>query len=311
MTEPVTTTSTALTAPLTWAGRWLTPLAWATLVANVVLVVTGGAVRLTGSGLGCPTWPRCDAHALTPRQTLNVHSAIEFGNRILTFVLVAIAIATVVAAWRTAHRWLAVVILLGIPVQAVIGGISVLTHLNPWVVSVHLVASMAIVSLAVLLLWRISTEAARAATPLATPAAAPSPYARALAWATYVVAWLVIYAGTVVTGAGPHAGDEHAPRNGLSVLQFAQLHADLVSLFIGLSVGLVIVTYALKLGPLAQRAAWVLLVVEASQATIGWVQYFTHVPIVLVMFHMLGAALIAAAVTWALLVTIAPRRQAA
>lgn len=291
-----------LGAPLAWAERWLTPLAWATLAANVVLVVTGGAVRLTGSGLGCPTWPRCDSNALTPRHSLNIHSAIEFGNRMLTFVLVIIAIATVVAAWRTAHRWLAVVILLGIPVQAVIGGISVLTHLNPWIVSVHLVTSMAIVSLAVLLLWRIHTG------PVADPRApgAASPYLRMLGWATYAVAWLVLYAGTVVTGAGPHAGDEHAPRNGLSVLQMAQLHADLVCLFIGLSIGLLVATYALDAGPLARRAAWVLLVVELSQAAIGWVQYFTHVPIVLVMFHMLGAALIAATVTWALLEALRP-----
>lgn len=297
-----------LGAPMALAQRWLWPLAWATLVANVVLVVTGGAVRLTGSGLGCPTWPRCDANALTPRHSLNVHSAIEFGNRMLTFVLVFIAIATVIAAWRTAHRRLAVVILLGIPVQAVVGGISVLTHLNPWVVSVHLVASMAIVSLASLLLWRISAGSVTDA-PIRTATA--SPYLRGLGWATYGVTWLVLYAGTVVTGAGPHAGDEHAPRNGLSVLQFAQLHADLVSLFIGLTIGLLVATYALGAGPIARRAVWVLLLVELSQALIGWVQYFTHVPIVLVMFHMLGAALIAAAVTWALLETLSPRRPAA
>jgi len=294
--------SRGIAGPLGWATRWLTPLAWATLVANILLVVTGGAVRLTGSGLGCPTWPRCNADALTPRHTLNAHSAIEFGNRMLTFVLVVIAIATVVAAWRTAQRWLSVVILLGIPAQAVIGGISVLTDLNPWVVSVHLVSSMAIVSLAVLLLWRIH-GGARSATA--------SPYLRGLGWATYAVAWLVLYAGTVVTGAGPHAGDADSPRNGLSVLQFAQLHADLVCLFIGLTVGLLVATYALRAGRAAQRAAWVLLLVELSQAAIGWVQYFTHVPIVLVMFHMLGAALIAAAVTWALLEALDPGRQTA
>ena len=292
MTEPLTHPAPrALSAPLAWATRWLAPLAWATLAANVLLVVTGGAVRLTGSGLGCPTWPRCNDNALTPRHTLNVHSAIEFGNRMLTFVLVIIAIATVIAAWRTAQRWLAVVILLGIPAQAVIGGISVLTDLNPWVVSIHLVSSMAIVSLAVLLLWRVYGG---------TRAPATSPYLRGLGWGTYGVAWLVLYAGTIVTGAGPHAGDAHSPRNGLPVLEFAQLHADLVCLFIGLTIGLLVATHALRAGRLARRAAWVLLVVELSQAGIGWVQYFTHVPIVLVMFHMLGAALIAAAVTWAL-----------
>jgi heme a synthase len=278
-------------AALDRAPHWLKPLAWATLVTNIVLVVTGGAVRLTGSGLGCPTWPRCADGDLTPRADLNVHSAIEFGNRMLTFVLVAVAIATVLAAWRTAQRWLSIVILLGIPVQAVIGGISVLTKLNPWIVSIHLVSSMAIVSLAVLLLWRV--HAGR-------PAVTSGPVVW-LGWANYVVAWLVIYVGTMVTGAGPHAGDAHSKRNGLSVLETAQAHADLVCLFIGLTIGLVVLAHALRAPVATRNAGWILLGVEASQAAIGWVQYFTHVPIVLVMFHMLGAGLIAAAVTWVLL----------
>lgn len=299
ISEPVTR---LLATPLSRATRWLPALAWATLAANILLVVTGGAVRLTGSGLGCPTWPRCNADALTPRHTLNVHSAIEFGNRMLTFLLVAIAILTVIAAWRTAHRWLSVVILLGVPVQAVVGGISVLTDLNPWVVSIHLVSSMAIVSLAVLLLWRVYGGVRSSDV---------SPYLRGLGWGTYAVAWLVLYAGTVVTGAGPHAGDKNSARNGLSVLQFAQLHADLVCLFIGLTIGLLVATHAVRAGPVARRAAWTLLLVELSQAAIGWVQYFTHVPIVLVMFHMLGAALIAAAVTWALLEALSARRTPA
>lgn len=277
------------------ASSWLKPLAWASVATNVLLVVTGGAVRLTGSGLGCPTWPKCADGDLTPHADLNVHSAIEFSNRMLTFVLTAVAIATLVAAWRSRHRLLALVILLGIPVQAVLGGISVLTKLNPWVVSAHLVLSMAIVSLAVLLLWRVSIGAVGRR---GEGASGPVVW---LGWANYVVAWLVLYVGTMVTGAGPHAGDAHSKRNGLSVIETAQAHADLVCLFIGLTVGLVLMTYALKAPAAARNAAWVLLGVEASQATIGWVQYFTHVPIVLVMFHMLGAALVAAAVTWALL----------
>ena len=142
-------------------ARWLRPLAWATLVANVVLVVTGGAVRLTGSGLGCPTWPRCTESSFTPHGALDVHAAIEFGNRMLTFVLVAIAVATFVAAWgsrrgatygcwRSCSRS-------GIPAQAIIGGITVLTDLNPWVVSFHLLCSLAIIGLSVLFLHRLST----------------------------------------------------------------------------------------------------------------------------------------------------------
>jgi cytochrome c oxidase assembly protein subunit 15 len=150
---------------------------------------------------------------------------------------------------------------------------------------------MAIIGLAVLLLWRVYGGG---------PGADRGPVAW-LGWATFVAAWLVLYAGTVVTGAGPHAGDSKSQRNGLSVLQFAQLHADLVCLFIGLTVGLLLLSYALKAPAATVRAAWILLVVELAQGAIGWVQYFTHVPIVLVMFHMLGAALISAAVTWVLL----------
>ena len=131
------------------------PLAWATLVANIVLVVTGGAVRLTGSGLGCPTWPRCTDESFRPHGELDLHEAIEFGNRTLTFVLVAIAIATYVVMWRTGRRDLramALIVALGIPAQAVIGGITVLTDLNPWVVSFHLLCSLAIIGVAVRLL---------------------------------------------------------------------------------------------------------------------------------------------------------------
>jgi len=138
--------------------RWLRPLGWATLVSNAVLVVTGGAVRLTGSGLGCPTWPRCTDQSFTPHGALDVHTAIEFGNRTLTFVLVAIAIATFVVMWRTGRRDLrtmALVVALGIPAQAVIGGITVLTDLNPWVVSLHLLCSLAIIGVAVRMLLSV------------------------------------------------------------------------------------------------------------------------------------------------------------
>ena len=139
--------------------RWLRPLGWATLVANTVLVVTGGAVRLTGSGLGCPTWPHCREGNFTPHGAYDVHSAIEFGNRMLTFVLVAIAVATLVAAWQSGRRELrriALFLALGIPAQAVIGGITVLTDLNPWIVSFHLLCSLAMIGLSVLLLHRLS-----------------------------------------------------------------------------------------------------------------------------------------------------------
>ena len=256
---------------------------WATLVANVALVVTGGAVRLTGSGLGCPTWPRCTDAAFTPHGALNAHSAIEFGNRTLTFVLVAIAVGTFLAAWgsgRRELRRLSVLLALAIPAQAVIGGITVLTDLNPWVVSFHLLCSMAIVGLSVVFLWRVE---------------GPLPRPTGLGWATLVAAWAVLYIGTVVTGSGPHAGDAKAPRNGLDPLQLSQLHADAVFLFTGLVLALLLTRRT--------RTVIVLILITLAQGAIGFVQYFTNLPEVLVGFHMLGAALISAATTWAVLDT--------
>ena len=274
--------------------RWVRPLAWATLVANVVLVVTGGAVRLTGSGLGCPTWPRCTDRSFRPHGELSLHQAIEFGNRTLTFVLVAIAVATYLVMWRTGRRdlrALALIVALGIPAQAVIGGVTVLTDLNPWVVSFHLLCSLAIIGVAVRLLL---------AVPAPLPPARRAPEV-ALAWATFGAAWAVLYVGTVVTGSGPHAGDADTERNGLSPLQVSQLHADLVFLFVGLTLGLLFTLLAVGAGPAARRAVMVLLAVEVGQATIGFVQYFTDLPEVLVGLHLLGAAVTSACVTWVLL----------
>ncbi len=281
---------------VTWAERWIRPLGVATLVANVVLVVTGGAVRLTGSGLGCPTWPRCTDESFTPHGAMDIHSAIEFGNRTLTFVLTAIALATLVGAFRLGRRdlrRLALVLALGIPAQAVVGGITVLTDLNPWVVSFHLLVSLGIIGLAVLFLRRIDHPA---------DSTAPASGATVgLAWATFGAAWAVLYVGTVVTGSGPHAGDARAPRNGLDPLQLSQLHTDLVFLFVGLTVGLLVALHATGASSAARHAVGVLLVLEVAQGAIGFVQYFTDLPVVLVGFHMLGAALVSAAVTRALL----------
>jgi heme a synthase len=275
---------------------WLRRLAWATLVANVALVVTGGAVRLTGSGLGCPTWPRCDDQSFTPHGATGIHQLIEFGNRTLTFVLVAIAVATYVAARQSGRRDLtrmSLFLALAIPAQAVLGGITVLTDLNPWVVSLHLVISLVIVAAAVLFLHRLDHPARPRASGMVA----------ALACTTYAVTWLVLYVGTVVTGSGPHAGDAKAPRNGLDPLQISQLHADLVFLLIGLSAGL---WFALRAAGADPRPATALLAVEALQAAIGFVQYFAGLPVAVVMLHMLGAALVVAAATVLLISVLEP-----
>ncbi len=280
---------TGLSAP------WLRRLGWASLIANGLLIVTGGAVRLTGSGLGCPTWPRCTDDAFTPYGALDIHSAIEFGNRLLTFVLVAIAIATYVASLRSGRRdltRLALVMALGIPAQALIGGITVLTDLNPWVVSFHLLCSLAIISVAVTYLERLDQPAPTLPRrgPLMT-----------LAWLTFGCLWAVLYVGTVVTGAGPHAGDADAPRNGLDPLSVSQIHADLVFLLLGLTLGLLLGTLLDGRAAHAVRAVTMVLVVELGQGLIGFVQYFTDLPIVLVGVHLAGAGFLTAASTWMLL----------
>ena len=276
--------------------RALWPLAVANLVANIGIVVTGGAVRLTGSGLGCPTWPRCTDESYVPHGELGVHGVIEFGNRTLTFLLAAIAIGCWVAALvaRRADRsdsrpyWMATVIALGVPAQALIGGVTVLTDLNPWVVSFHLLVSMGIIGVCVWLLDELRG-------PARDGSAAG---VRRLAVLLYAAGWLVLYLGTVVTGSGPHAGDEDSPRNGLDPLQLSQLHADGVFLFLGLMAALALVTTGV-----ARRAAVALLLVSVAQGTVGFAQYFTDLPVVLVGIHLLGAALVAAAMTWALLAT--------
>lgn len=276
--------------------HWLRRLGWATLIANAVLVVTGGAVRLTGSGLGCPTWPRCTERGFTPHGALDVHSAIEFGNRLLTFVLVGIAVATFVSAWQSGRRdlrLLALIMGLGIPAQAVIGGITVLTDLNPWVVSFHLINSLVIIALAVVYLHRIEHPRwPHAGGPIA-----------ALGWVTTAAGTAVLYLGTVVTGSGPHAGDARAPRNGLDPLQLSQLHADAVFLFVGLTIGLLFAVRTLGSAP-AFRAVGLLLWLELAQAAVGFVQYFTDLPILLVGLHLLGSAMITAALAHTLVSTL-------
>jgi cytochrome c oxidase assembly protein subunit 15 len=260
-------------------------LALAAVLVNVLIVVTGGAVRLTGSGLGCPTWPSCTDSSLTPTHAYAIHGIIEFTNRQLTFLVSLVVLATLAAAvlGRRQVR-LAVLLAASIPAQAVLGGITVLTKLNPWFVAAHFLLSIAIIAVAFLLWWRVRSEP--------VPAVA-GPALRTAGWLLLAVTALVLAVGTVVTGSGPHAGDKGAThRIQLSPSSVAQLHADLVMLLIGLTVGFVLLARAAGADAGTRRAGHRLLAVELGQGLIGFVQYFTHVPALLVGLHMLGACLV-------------------
>ncbi len=261
----------------------------ANAVANGAIVVTGGAVRLTGSGLGCPTWPRCTDASFVATPELAGHGAVEFGNRLLTFALTAVAIATVVVVFRSVRRdlrRLAVVSLLGIPAQALLGGVTVLTGLNPWTVAAHFLLSMVLVAVATTL-WLRSREPG-VGQPLLR-----RPFVLLVAGIAAVTA-VVLVIGTVVTGSGPHSGDPKAGRTGFDPELVSQLHADVVFLLIGLTVALLVALYAVDSPGRVRRAARDLLIVQLAQGLVGYVQYFTDLPIALVLVHMVGAVLITA-----------------
>jgi heme a synthase len=262
---------------------------WAvvSLIMNIVIVVTGGLVRLTGSGLGCPTWPRCTDDSYVAHPELGIHGAIEFGNRLLTLVLITGAALTFISALlyrengrpRSDLRWLAGGLALGIPLQGVIGGITVLTQLNPYVVGLHLLLSMVLISLAVLLVrksWRRLPVSASGAAVVLTRV-------------TFVLMWLAVWLGTLVTGSGPHAGDENAPRNGLDAMLLTRLHSS--------AVYATVVASLVCLWLLHTRAVLLLFLVEIIQVGIGVAQYQLGLPIWLVALHLLGASLAIATVT--------------
>lgn len=267
--------------------RW----AVASLLSNMALVVTGGLVRVTGSGLGCSTWPQCEPGSYTPHPEAGVHAFVEFGNRLLTFVLVAVALATLYAAWRARDaggrpRWpvrgLALAAAAGIPLQAVIGGISVRMQLNPWVVGLHLVASIALIVACVVLVHEVHGM---------PPAEVRSP-ARWLARAVFGVGMLAMALGIVVTGAGPNSGDGAATRNGLDLTATARVHSLSVWAVVLLTIALLVFTG----GTAAQRAVALVLVVELAQGVVGYAQYTLGLPPALVALHMLGTAVFTAAI---------------
>ena len=275
------------------------------LVAEVLIVVTGGLVRLTGSGLGCPTWPECVPGSYTPvvQQPQVIHKYIEFGNRTLTSVVGLAALAALVAVVVVVRRQgrprrlvaLGAAPLIGVVVQAVLGGITVRTHLHPATVAAHFLVSAGVIALSVLLLRRMGEPDGPAVPNTAREL-------RWLAWGLSAVTAVVLVLGTVVTGSGPHSGDADAPaRFGLDPRAMSWLHADAVLVWFGLLAALLLALRLTAAPPATRRAGVVVLAVGLAQGLVGYVQYLTGLPVVAVAVHMLGACLLVVSVTWLVL----------
>jgi cytochrome c oxidase assembly protein subunit 15 len=269
------------------AGRILAPLTGLLLFLQGALIVTGGAVRLTGSGLGCPTWPECTPGSYTPianQAEGQLHAWIEFGNRLLTFALFFAAIATIIAVFRSQRRdlrFLALTQILGILAQGVLGGITVLTNLNPLSVASHFVLSIFLVAAATSLHSRRHHPFVRTS----------SSHVRISQYSLMhlILTFAVIVVGTLVTGSGPHAGDIDAPRLDLNIQHVAYIHGGLVLVLL-----LLTVFYYLQSDHRYETRRWlgVFFFISLAQGAIGYIQYIQGVPELLVGTHLLGSSLV-------------------
>jgi len=277
--------------------RRLRVVAWVYLAAQILLVGTGGLVRLTGSGLGCPTWPTCTADSLVNTPEMGVHGIIEFGNRLLAVFLGLVAILAFVAVLRLRRSrpdlfWLTLLAGLGIPAQAVIGGVSVWTGLNPYVVGLHFVISIVLVTLCAVFVHRVLTAPGPRALAVAR-------WYAVLAWATAFFVAVTIVVGIITTGSGPHAGDAHAPRNGLDSELLQHVHSwPAYATFL---LTALLVAFALRRQFPVAGWATLLLVIELMQIGVGLLQANTGLPPFLVGLHMVLAAALSAAMTAVLL----------
>lgn len=268
------------------ATRVLAPATGFLLFLQAALVVTGGAVRLTGSGLGCPTWPECTPGSYTPvphQAEEALHVWIEFANRLLTFVLVIAAVVVLAAVLRTGRkdlRGLALGQFLGIFGQGVLGGITVLTDLHPLPVAGHLILSI------ILIAGATSLRAQRFAPKIAET---PESLTKKIASVHVITSFTVIILGTLVTGSGPHAGDEKAQRFGFDIQTIAWIHADVVIFLLGTTFAFFVATGTSKA---TKRRLKIFTVIALAQGAIGYIQYFIGIPEVLVAAHLLGATLV-------------------
>lgn len=297
---PAAPSSPARVDRLTWG------LAVANLVAQIGIIVTGGAVRLTDSGLGCSSWPMCEPGSFTPvfQEATSIHPYIEFGNRTVTGVLGVIAVALLWAVYRreptasrpASLRRLAWLPLAGVALQAVIGGITVWVDLHPAIVGSHMLISLALVAVSAYLLVRLRQGDG-------TVVRLAPPVLRALPWVLAGLTAVLLTLGTIVTGTGPHSGDaDEASRYALDPISVTRLHSGSVWLFVLVSITAAVLLRRRRDDPRLDRARQVwpgLLAVVAVEGVIGYTQHFLGLPEVLVGLHMLGAGLVTVAVTYA------------
>lgn len=265
--------------------------ALASVMTAVLIVVTGGAVRLTQSGLGCETWPKCTGDSLTPTADMGIHGVIEFGNRMMIYLMcTVVGLVILTARSRTPVRrdltrlgWTQFWIIMG---NAVVGGITVLTGLNPYIVSAHFLLSTALLTVAVVT-WQRAREGDAPARDLV------SRPLRQLTGLLVAATAVLIVMGTVVTGAGPHAGDARkVHRIPVDWQEITQLHVDFVYIVVGLTVALWFALRAVSAPAAVRRRVLELFAVLLAQGVIGYVQYFTHLPELVVGVHMFGSCLV-------------------
>lgn len=262
----------------------------AALVTNIGIVITGGVVRVSGSGLGCPSWPQCEPGSLVPNaasEHATWQTAVEFGNRLLTFVVLAAVVMVVFELRRhtpthTRLRRLAWLLPLGVVAQAAVGGITVLTGLAPMTVAIHFLLSMGLIAVAMLVHREVSSG-----KHTVTPA---SRTVQHMTTAVVAASSAVLLLGTLVTAAGPHGGDSAAARLPLNIRLVAIAHADAVWLLLGLTVALLVATrqahHALRISVV------ILFGIQLTQGSIGYLQYWLGIPASIVSFHIAGAAIL-------------------